>query len=305
MKKLKWLIAHEPKHLFERTAEAFAKEVARLTGGEIVIEPISADEFQETNPDFNEKSGGSVFDALEKGMVQMSQTQVNQFGRYDPNYYVFDMPFLFRDHDHATKVFEGPIGQVMNERLAAKSHMRGLAFTYSGGFRVIGSNDPISSAEELVGKRVRVNSNPVNSDFMSSVGADPRRVFTYGYDEIKNGELDAAETTYIRFLGKHILKTHHNMFLTTIVISNELWNSLDAEEQKVFQAAAQVAARLERQWSVEDAENFEKNCVQNGVTITDVSEEDRAKLMEIGQSVHEKWNDYFMPGLLDEIKKVH
>lgn len=305
MKKIKWLIAHEPRHLFERTAHAFADKVKELTGGDIIVEPMSTSEYQAINGDFRENNTSDVFNALKQGEVQMSQTQVHQFARWDANYRVFDMPYLFRDHDHATKVLEGEIGQAMGERLAKKSHMRGLAFTYSGGFRVFGSNEPLTSPQELAGKRVRVNLNPVNSDFVSVAGGEPKQLFSYGYDEIAAGELDVAETTYIRFLGKHVLKTEHNMFLTTIVVSNDLWDSLTESEQQAFSQAAIEAGRLERKWSVEDAEEFERNCKVNGVTITEVSEQDREYFRSLSGQVYEKWEPAFLPGLVDAIKNTH
>jgi TRAP-type transport system periplasmic protein len=305
MKKIKWLIAHEPRHLFERTAHAFADKVKELTGGDIIVEPLSTSEYQTINPNFREKMADDVFSALEQDHVQMSQTQTHRFARWDQNYRVFDMPYLFRDHDHATKVLEGDIGQAMHERLAKKSHVRGLAFTYSGGFRVFGSNEPLTSPRELSGKRIRVNQNPVNSDFVSAAGGDPKQLFSYGYDEIAAGELDVAETTYIRFLGKHVLKTEHNMFLTTIVVSNQLWDSLTAEEQQAFSEAALEAARLERKWSVEDAEEFERSCKEKGVTITEVSDEDREYFYSLSHQVYDKWEPNFLPGLVKTIRNTH
>lgn len=305
MRKIKWLIAHEPRHLFERTARAFAEKVRELTGGDIVIEPMSTSEYLEINPDFTDRRPGDLFSALTNDHVQMSQTQTHRFAQWDQNYRVFDMPYLFRDHDHATKVLEGDIGQAMHERLAKKSPLRGLAFTYSGGFRVFGSNEPLTSPHDLSGKRIRVNQNPVNSDFVSAAGGEPKQVIGYGYDQIATGDLDVAETTYIRFLGKHVLKTEHNMFLTTIVVSNKLWDSLTLTEQEAFSQAALEAARLERQWSVADADEFEKNCKEKGVTITEVSKEDREYFQSLSQEVYEKWEPHFLPGLVQTIKNIH
>lgn len=307
MRQIKWLIAHEPQHLFVRTASAFAERIKELTGGEVVIEPITAAEFKDQfMPEYDlTKISQPIFDALEQNLVQMSQTQVHYFSRFDINYRALDLPFLFRDHDHTTKVLEGEIGSALRERLANKSHMRGLAFTYSGGYRVIGSNDPINSVQELVGKRIRVNGNPINRDFMTAAGSDARSMNTYGYDEINTGDLDAAETTYIRFLGKHVLKTNHNMFLTCVVINNQLWNDLSDTEKAAFEQAAMETARLERQWSVDDADEFERNCVKNGVTIVDVPDEDRDYLRQLSESVYDKWEPQFMPGLVEYIKNVH
>ncbi len=303
MKTIIWLIAHEPQHLFLRTAAAFSERVRALTHGEINIEAMTVAEYKEKyDSEFDEQGG--LFGYLQKNKIQMSQTQVHRFSMWDLNYRVFDLPFLFRDHDHATKVLEGPIGQIMGERLGRISGMRGLAFTYSGGFRVVGSNEPITGINDLKNKRVRVNMNPVNADFMSSAGAIPNPMSNYGYDEIEEGTLDLAETTYIRFLGKHVLKTNHNMFLTTIVVNDAFWNELGEKYQAAFKQAALESARLERQWSIEDAEEFERNCVKNGVTIYSISDEDREYLRELSQQVYDKWEPQFLPGLIKEIQTL-
>ena len=303
MKKLIWLIAHEPQHLFVRTANAFASKLSELTAGNFEIELVTEKEYREKySPDFREKI--DLFKHLIDNKVQMSQTQVHRFAAWDTNYRVFDMPFLFRDHDHATKVFEGEIGKSFGNRLAKVSGMRGLAFTYSGGFRLIGSDEPIDTVKDLAGLRIRVNGNPVNADFMNQIGAQALPMYTSGYDNIIAGQIDAAETTYIRFLGKHILETNHNMFLTTIVVNDTFWNSMTFEEQQAFNQAAVEAARLERQWSIEDAEEFNRQCDENGITIKKISEQERTQLQQYSRPVYEKWEQYFYPGLIDAIQQV-
>lgn len=302
MVEINWLIAHEPQHLFLRTARAFSQRLFELTQQQVKINILTTQEYQQQYcPEFDERT--DLLQHLIDNRVTMSQTQTHRCG--NNNFRVFDLPFLFRDHDHATTVLEGPIGAAMCENLSRTTGVRGLAFTYSGGFRVIGSNQPITSAQDLLNKRVRVNTNPVNADFMAAIGAEPNPMYTYGYDEIEAGSLDAAETTYIRFLGKHVLKTEHNMFLTAILINNEFWSQLSPELQAAFQQTATEVARLERQWSVEDAEQFEQQCKHNGVTIALITEQDRAKLKSASQAIYDKWEPEFVPGLVKSIQTLH
>lgn len=296
--KLRWVIAHEPIHLFLRTAEAFKKEVESLTENRVEIEILTAADYTKK---YNRQidTYRDIFSAMEDGAVEMSQTQVHHFTKYNRNYQALDLPFLFRDHDHATSVLEGKIGQALCKNLANSSPMQGLAFTYSGGYRVIGSNHPIMSYEQLKGLRVRVNGNPVNTDFMAENGLDPKLVQGgYGYDLIDSGDLDAAETTYLRFQGKHILKTNHSLFLTTIVINKQVWASLGDELRSLLEQAAVKAARIEREWGIQDAAEFEQNCRENGVEITELSAEDQARLESAKAAVYAKWEDYFTPGLV-------
>ena len=304
-RKIRWLIAHEPEHLFLRTARAFAEEIERSSDGRLSLEIL-------TTKSFTEKYGitlehcSDVIKLLTEGHVEMTQTQVHFFSQWDKNFKALDLPFLFRDHDHVTNVLEGRVGQALCRSLTKSGDMRGLAFTYSGGFRVIGSNEPISNFDQFKDLRVRVNSNPVNADVMSAIGAQPRATKPalqgYGYDLIEKGELDAAETTYLRFMGKHIVKTNHSMFITTIAMNETFFQGLDADLQEVVKEAALLASLIDRQLSIDDAEKFEQDCDKNGVTITTLSKEDQARFREQAMTVYEKWDSYFMPGMIDHIK---
>jgi TRAP-type C4-dicarboxylate transport system substrate-binding protein len=108
------------------------------------------------------------------------------------------------------------------------------------------------------------------------------------HDLINRGEADAVETTYLRFDGKHVLKTNHSMFMTSIIVSNKFWNTLTDTQKEAFQKAALYASRKEREWSVEDGKKFERDAVANGVTITDISDEDREALKKKAQITYVK-----------------
>lgn len=199
---------------------------------------------------------------------------------------------------------EGPVGRELCESLSQRSGLRGLAFTYSGGYRIIGSGKPISSLEALKGASVRVNGNPVNYITMKTIGAVPKTTNEagFGYDMIAEGSLDAAESTYLRFKGKHVLKTQHSMFMTTIAVSKKFWNELDAETQELFNQAAVKAAAIERQWSIEDCEKFERDCAVNGVEIHELTAAERAEFEALTKSVYDDVDELFSPNFVNRLK---
>ena len=304
-----WVIAHEPVHLFVRTARAFAEEIEKTSKGKLVVEILTASEYLKRNPKALADPEGnikpsSIFDALEDGRIAMSQTITSAFGLINRNFFALDLPFLFKDHDHVTAVMEGPIGRELCESLDKRSGMRGLAFTYSGGYRIIGSNRPIDTLTALQNSSVRIGPNPVNYVTMKALGANPKKLpfVGYGYDAIEAGSSDATETTYLRFKGKHILKTQHNMYMTTIAVSTKFWNELDTETQELFQAAATRAAQIERQWSIEDCDKFENECVENGVEIHELTASERAQFEDMTKSVYDDVDEWFSPGLVDKLK---
>jgi TRAP-type C4-dicarboxylate transport system substrate-binding protein len=304
-----WVIAHEPVHLFVRTARAFADEIEKTSKGKLVVEILTVsdylkkDDSASLSPD-GSLSFGHIFNALEDGRIAMSQTATSVFGLINKNFFALDLPFLFRDHDHVSAVMEGPTGRELCESLSEKSGIRGLAFTYSGGYRVIGSNRPVDTLTALQNSSVRINTNPVNYVTMKALGSNPKKLLKngYGYDEIEPGSMDVTETTYLRFKGKHILKTQHNLYMTTIAVSSKFWDELDAETQELFQAAALKAAQIERQWSIEDCDKFERECIENGIEIHELTASERAQFEEMTKSVYQDVEDWFSPGLVDKLK---
>ena len=90
--------------------------------------------------------------------------------------------------------------------------------------------------------------------------------------------------------------------MTTIVVSNKFWNSLTQEQQQAFQQAALAASRKEREWSVQDAEKFEREAQSNGVTITDISDEDTQALKRKSQMTYVKTKHFFTPDLIQRIR---
>ena len=304
-----WVIAHEPVHLFVRTARAFADEIEKTSKGKLVVEILTVSDYLKKDDNASLGPDGTlsfsyIFNALEEGRIAMSQTATSVFGLINKNFFALDLPFLFRDHDHVSSVMEGPTGRELCESLSERSGIRGLAFTYSGGYRVIGSNRPVDTLTALQNSSVRINTNPVNYVTMKALGSDPKKLLKngYGYDEIEPGSMDVTETTYLRFKGKHILKTQHNLYMTTIAVSSKFWDELDAETQELFQAAALRAAQIGRQWSIEDCDKFERECVENGIEIHELTASERAQFEEMTKSVYQDVEDWFSPGLVDKLK---
>jgi TRAP-type C4-dicarboxylate transport system substrate-binding protein len=317
-RKIRWLIAHQPQELFVRTARAFSEELKKHCGDELEIEILTYPEYcaryQEIpgldvldQKDVSLDAGVKAFwNALFDGDIEMSQTQVALIGELYSDFHALDLPFLWEDHDHVSRTLEGPIGQELCANLGKKSGVTGLGFTYSGGYRVIGSNDPIASVEDLQGLRIVVQNPLTLGTTIESMGGEAKVVspgLWNKYDLIGKGEADAVETTYLRFNGKHVLKTNHSMFMTSIVVGNKFWGTLTDTQKEAFQKAALYASRKEREWSVEDGKKFERDAAANGVTITEISEEDRAALKKKSQITYVKCRDFFSPNLITRIRK--
>jgi len=308
---VRWVIAHEPIDLFLRAANAFSEKVEAATNGKLKIEVMTISDYSERYNNGVQVSKYEIAERMERGDIEMSQLYTPELGGYNKDIHALDMPFLFEDHAHATRVLEGPIGQDLMAGVAKNSNIRGLAFTYSGGFRMVPASKAIKSVEDFAGVKVRVSERtPVALDTFLAIGAEPVQMAIEDVAEgVGSGSIDAGESTYPRYysMGQSetcdfINNTAHSLFLTTIVINNDFWNALDAETKEIVGDAAFMSARLERAESLVDAEQTIERAKTDGKTVVNFSEAETAKFKEATQSLYAKYKDYFSAGLIDAIK---
>lgn len=315
MKKITWVIAHDPAYLFLRAAEFFKSELEKRVPGQIEIEVLTDREYSDRYNGGVAVTKRDVLDLMEAGKVQVSQLYTTWLAdRYSRNLNVIDLPFLFKDHDHASRVFNGEIGQELLNRIETEggNKVKALAFTYSGGYRTIPANKELNSVEDFVGLNFRVSSGPVIKDTFEALGANtvffPVEELT---DRAMNGEVEAGECTYTRYYPLNqdkalpiIADMEHNISCTSIIVNKEFWNSLTTEQQEAMQAAAIHSAKIERVESVNDAVRVEAECRANGVKVIKWSDEEVAKFKEKTAHLYDKYREFFPDDLVNRIQKA-
>lgn len=310
-KKIRWVLAHEPYDLFLRAAEKFSAEVTQKTAGAVEIEVLSLTEFCRLYNNGVQIHRYDLQKMVNDGTIEMSQMYTTTLGHIDHNMFVMDLPFLFRDHEHAARVLDGEIGHELMASLAAKSNIKGLAFTYSGGFRAIVGNSVIDCVEDFKGMRVRVARSPVAEDTFHAVGAVPVPMPVENLaNAIAAGDVDSGESTYPRIysMGQNrvstvINHTEHSLFLTTIIMNKALWDSLDVGTQQIFAEAAISAAQIERQESLDDIGITQQRAIQDGILVTQMSNKTIEQFKSAVAPVYEKYQDTFDNNLIDRIQK--
>jgi len=309
--KVRWVLAHEPIELFIRAAKVFAAEVEARAPGRLDIEVMTMSEYSERYNDGVVVTKHELVDLLDSGRIEMSQTYTITLGKVNRDFFALDLPFLFQDHAHASRVFEGAVGKQLLDSLQDTKKIKGLAFTYSGGFRIIPGNEPVAKIEDLRDVRVRTSFSPVAIDTFKAVGAD---VVPMELEELTEN-LGAAtvaigESTYPRVyalnqasVSKVINHTEHSLFLTSILVGSDFWATLDADLQQIISEAALVAARHERELSIEDIALVQARAESDGIEVIKMSAEEQARFKAATQGVYAKYQDYFTAGLVDSIKR--
>lgn len=313
--KIRWLLAHEPARVFERAAKQFKSEVEKNSGGRIAVEVLTTSEYTAkygVNPKY--KQGPLLDDValLKAGEIEMTQTYTTSLGRLNPKMWVFDLPFLFRDHAHAKTVIDGEIGQKVMANLV-QNNVRGLAFTYSGGYRVISSREkPIGKVEDFKTMTIRTSTSPVARATFEKLGA---KTVPMSHDEgilkVKEGSLMAAETTIARYddaqqKATPILNdTQHSLFLTSMVVNEKFYATLPQDLKDVVYKAARLAAETERQDSLKDESELRSAFAGKGMKVVAMPKAEVEKMRTLTKPVYKQFDSMFGADLINSIEKAH
>jgi TRAP-type C4-dicarboxylate transport system substrate-binding protein len=310
-KHVKWVIAHEPIGLFLKVAERFAKEVNEKTNGMFNIEVLSLTDYTNKYNGGKKITKDALMDLVDTGAIEMSHIYTTWLADYNKDLHALDLPFLFRDHDHADAVLEGEIGTELLAGVSKQSNIKAMSFTYSGGYRVVPANFRADTVESWKGKTVRTSRSPVAVETFKLLGAEPKEHIAL--EEMnaaaKAGQIEAGESTYVRVFPLQqneafavVNDTAHSLFLTSIIVNKDFMAQFDEETREIMSTAAFNAARQERRESVADIPNILAECEKKGVEVVRMSETEQKKFKEVTSAVYEKFADYFTPGLVQKIQ---
>lgn len=238
--------------------ESLGKKLEEATDGELKYRMFSGGVLG---------SEKEVVEQLQIGAVQMTRVSLGTLGPVVPDVNAFNMPFVFRDHDHMRKIIDGEIGQELLDKITeSEFNMVGLAWM-DGGVRNLYSKEPVRSIEDLKGMKIRVIGNPLFIDTLNAMGAQGVAMDTAEiFSALQTGVVDGAENNPPTLLehnhyrtAKYYTLTGHLILPEPIVMSKTSWNKLTPEQQKLVKTFAKEAQLEERKlWDEKSASSEEK-----------------------------------------------
>jgi tripartite ATP-independent transporter DctP family solute receptor len=194
-----------------------------------------------------------MIEAVQLGTQDLVNTSTGPLGNFVPETKIVDIPFLFRDYDHARKVMDGPIGQDILKKMPAKG-LIGLAWTENGFRHMTNNKRPIVTAADAAGLKVRTMENKVHMEGYKSFGLLPTPMaFPELFTALQQGTVDGQENPIPVILSskfaqvqKYLSLTGHVYSPAVLLLTPKVWDKLSDSDKKVFVAAAQTAAVAQR-----------------------------------------------------------
>lgn len=310
---VRWVLAHEPIELFILAAERFVKLVEERAPGRLNVEVLTISEYAEKYNDGKKVSKADLIDFMTQGRFEMCQAYTYRLSKWNKDLDALDLPFLFDSHEKASRVFEGPLGQQLIDGYQANnSKIKGLAYTYSGGFKNILFSKEVNTLDDFKGAKLRVSDSPVSEATWKALGATPARIEIEDLREhMGAGTVDGGECTWSRFYGSKvndvthtIYDTQHNLLLTNIIANADFFDSLDSELQEIVRQAAIEAGRYEREISIDDEPATAEQAHRDGYKVINLSAEEKQRFIDATQQVYQQFESVFTPGLIQQLRKV-
>jgi tripartite ATP-independent transporter DctP family solute receptor len=182
-----------------------------------------------------------------------------------PEVKIFDIPFLFRNYNHARKTLDGQIGQDALKAMQAKG-LVGLAWAENGFRHMTNSKRAINSATDANGLKMRTMENKTHMEGYKTFGILPTPMaFPELFTALQQGTVDGQENPIPVILAakfsqvqKHLSLTGHVYSPAVFILSPNVWNKLSDADKKVFtEAAKKGAAAMRKRVNDDEARGIE------------------------------------------------
>lgn len=241
------------------------------------------------------------------GMTKVSSATLESFA---PAMQVLSMPYLFKDDEHRDEILKGPIGKKLLLE-SEKYWLRGLCYYDAGKRSFYSKTKPIESPEDLKGLKIRVLESNMATNMIKSFGGSPTPI-SYGelYTALQQGIVDAAEnnppslyTSRHYEVCKFYSINEHTAIPDVVVISTKVWDSLDEEEKKWIQEAADESSEYQYKLWAASVELSLREMEKAGVTITYPDQSGFRQAVEVMYD-NFKASQPELYAIIEEIRKV-
>ena len=229
----------DPENPYAKGAEKFAQLVKEKTGGKVEVQVFPSSQLG------NQRD---LVEGTQFGTIDFTMTSTAVLGNFLPQVAVFDLPFIFRDVQHASKALD-TVGMEIAQKLQG---MKLLAYYENGVRHMTNSKRPIRKPEDMKGLKIRVMEQPIYIEMIKALGGNPTpmafgELFTALQQGVVDGQENPAAHIYTaRFfeVQKYISLTAHTYSAEPMLVSLAAWNKLP----KDLQEKVQTAANESRDW---------------------------------------------------------
>ncbi len=269
---LKFGNASAPDKLGSVCMEQFCNLVTERTNRELVCEWYPSEQLG---------SSTAQIEAMMADNQAGNCTGIDVYGTYSNPLNALAVPFAFESGEHIMAWLESDYGKSAIEELAKKVNLRLITANMVRTPRVIISTTPAYTPDDLEGKAARVANVPMQFKFFSYWGCSTNQISWAEYPmALMQGVVNCGETSCESFSTSkfHLYAPYVSMVnfaypLDCIMMSNNIWESLTAEQQQIIYEAAAEACNFYNEHVLSDWEKYKPTMTEEGAIFIEVDQQ--------------------------------
>lgn len=241
----------------------------------------------------------SSYDYTRSGIIEMCLIGTPMWSE-TPIMSVPDFPFVFRDVEHARNCYQGEVGEYIAQTLEQEQPVQLMSW-FPNGARVFSSTKKLEGIEDFKGQKLRMPNNPIHVKLAESLGAnvvimDIGEVFTALEQGVADGQdnpLTTLKNEGWYEVQDYIYETNHIIASLELFASNEFWDDLNSDDQAIFEQVVKETSDYAWDLYIDQLEEDRQFMMDNGLEVTEISDEERGTIIDMIQPVYEYLNDKY------------
>ena len=277
-------------------AQKFVEVVDKKSGGKIKIKIFP-----------NGTLGGEqqVAAAMQGGTVEISMMSPAQLVGTIKEFVVLDFPFSFANTAQADAVLDGPFGKKPMEYMPAKGWV-GLGFMEQGYRSISNSKRPITKLAAINGLKIRTILNPLYVEMFNTLGANAVPMpFPELYSAMETKTVDGQENPETTVdaskfyeVQKYFSATRHIYNPQMLMVGKKFWDTLSADEKKIFEEATIEARDVQRKAARAMTDKSRKVMTDHGMQLNEIAPAELARMRDAVKPVTDKYAAQLDPALV-------
>ena len=254
-------------------ASVFKPEVENATNGAVKVDIYS---------DGTLGNEGDLWNGVRNGTIEMAVVGT-PFNQEWSKALISDWPFLYKDLNHAKKVWTGPIADQMDKEFHEKFPTAYMLAWGPNSARTFSSNKKLTSVDDFKGQKFRMPSNPIHVGIAQDLGASAQVIsLNELFSALETGVVDGQDNGMVTILSqsfdqvqKYVYETNHIIATLEVIISAPFFDSLPAEYQTAVSSAAKKTAETAWNDYIASVDKDRQTLRDRGLTVTECTAADR------------------------------
>ncbi len=256
------------------------------------------------------------FTAIRQGVIDLAIGSTINWSPQVKELNLFSLPFLMPDYAAIDALTRGDVGRQIFS-IIDRAGVMPLAWGENGYREITNSKKALRTPDDLKGLKIRVVGSPLFLDTFTALGANPTQMsWADAQPALASGAVDGQENPMSIFTAaklqnvgqKNVTMWGYVADPLVFVVNKEVWASWTPADQAIVRQAAVDAGKeqvaIARKGLDEADKPLLKEIAALGVTITQLSPQEREAFVKATRPVYDKWKSQIGADLVTSAERA-